>query len=325
MGVFCFMPFDDQIRELELAAREQLEAAWQIHVAKVEEQLRAGWRDHISQVVAQRFAELTPFLEQMVARAERETSERFNQTARRLRMAETPQEWKAILLESAAPFCARAGLFDTGEAEIAAAPAIATVIESKDTMVALRTRSELGSQIIDEFGESPSTKSYLFPILAGDRVTAILYAEQGDSGLDRNALELLATLAGGTAPTPAAAAGAGLIQLHSPQPKETSAASKPLDTLSEEEQELHARAQRFARVRVAELRLYDSSAVRHGREIRDIYGVLRSKIDSARHDFEREYLSASPSMADYLHEELVRTLANQDAEAMGPEYPGALR
>jgi hypothetical protein len=317
------MSFDDQVRELESAAREQLEAAWQIHVAKVEEQLRAGWRDHISQVVAQRFAELTPFLQQTVARAERETSERFNQAARRLRLAETPAEWKAILLESAAPFCARAGLFDTAETEIATAPAIATVIESKDTTVALRTRSELGPRVTEEFGESPTTKSYLFPILAGDRVAAILYAEQGDSGLDRNALELLATLAAGTAPKPAAAA-TGLIQLQT-EPKGASGASKQPDTLSEEEQELHTRAQRFARVRVAELRLYDSSAVRHGREIRDIYGVLRSKIDSARQEFEREYLYASPSMADYLHEELIRTLANHDAEAMGTEYPGALR
>lgn len=320
------MPFDDQVRELESAAREQLEAAWQIHVAKVEEQLRAGWRDHISQIVAQRFAELAPVLDRSVARAQRETSERFNQTARRLRLAETPDEWRAILMESAAPHCARAGLFQTADDEVAKAPAIATVIESKDTTVALRTLSELGPKVIAEFGESPSTKSYLFPILAGDRVVAVLYAEQGDSGLDRNALELLATLAGGTAPEPpAVSAPPDLIQLVGAKPKSAATASIETSTLSEEEQELRVRAQRFARVRVAELRLYDSAAVRHGREMRDIYGVLRSKIDSARQEFEREYLQSSPGMTDYLHEELIRTLANNDVEAMGAEYPGALR
>jgi hypothetical protein len=29
-------------------------------------------------------------------------------------------------------------------------------------------------------------------------------------------------------------------------------------------------------------------------------------------------------MVDYLHLELVRTLANDDAEVLGPNYPGAM-
>lgn len=322
------MPFDDEVRELERAAREQLQAAWQIHVAKVEEQLRAGWQDHISQIVAQRFGDLAPILDQGAARVQRDTTEQLNQTARRLRLAETPEEWRAILIESASPFCARAGLFDTADAEVAAAPAIATTIESRDTTVALRTPSELGSRIIAEFGESPSTKSYLFPVLTGGRVSAVLYADQGASGLDRNALELIATLASDTQPKPpdaAAAPAAGLIQLQPLEPSRQAAASQHPEALSEEEQDLHVRAQRFARVRVAEMRLYDSAAVRHGREIRDIYGVLRSKVDSARQEFQKEYLHNSASMADYLHQELVRTLANNDEEALGTEYPGALR
>ncbi|MBL8232428.1 MAG: hypothetical protein JNL98_28280 [Bryobacterales bacterium] len=323
------MPFDDEVRELERAAREQLQAAWQIHVAKVEEQLRAGWQDHISQIVGQRFGDLAPILDQAIARSQRETTEQLNQTARRLRLAETPEEWRAILIESASPFCARAGLFDTADAEVASAPAIATTIESKDTTVALRTPSELGPRIIAEFAESPATKSYLFPILTAGRVSAILYADQGASGLDRNALELIATLASDTQPKPAevptSAAGSGLIQLHALQPAHPAAASQHQEPLSEEEQELHVRAQRFARVRIAEMRLYDSAAVRHGREIRDIYGVLRSKIDSARLEFQKEYLHNSASMADYLHQELVRTLANNDEEALGTDYPGALR
>lgn len=326
MGVFCFMPIVDPVRNLEATMKEQLEAAWQIHVGRVEEQLRSGWQDQIEQVVSERLAELGPVVDRAVSKAVRDTSERFNQTARRLRMAESLEEWRAILLETGSAFAARAGLYFTSDDEIAKAPAFATVMETKETVVTLRASSELSAKVTDAFGESLSSKSYLFPILQSDLVVAILYAEQGESGLDRNGLELLATLASGTVPRPSAKVG-GLIQLGTMQVSTAGLALKPLgwEELTESERELHLRAQRFARVRVAEMRLYDSAAVRHGREIRNVYQVLRSKIDHARKEFAREFLESSPSMADYFHQELVRTLANNDAAAMGGEYPGAMR
>ena len=41
--------------------------------------------------------------------------------------------------------------------------------------------------------------------------------------------------------------------------------------LSREDQELHLKAQRFARVQVAEMRLYKSDAVKEGRASRELY------------------------------------------------------
>ena len=90
------------------------------------------------------------------------------------------------------------------------------------------------------------------------------------------------------------------------------------------EEALHLSAQRFARVRVAEMRLYQSQAVVRGRATRHLYAELKEAIDSARDVFERDYRSRSVSLPDYLHLELVRTLANHDAALLGAEYPGPL-
>jgi hypothetical protein len=95
-------------------------------------------------------------------------------------------------------------------------------------------------------------------------------------------------------------------------------------SLSKEEQERHLRAQRFARVQVAEMRLYKSQAVKTGRIERDLYGALREDVDRARDAFRQDFLTASPTMVDYIHLELLRTLANDDVELLGPTYPGPL-
>jgi len=93
--------------------------------------------------------------------------------------------------------------------------------------------------------------------------------------------------------------------------------------LSREEQEQHAKAQRFARVRVAEMRLYQAQAVRQGREQARLYMALRGEMERGRAQFKHEFLTI-PSMIDYFHLELVRTLANDDASLLGVEYPGPL-
>lgn len=89
------------------------------------------------------------------------------------------------------------------------------------------------------------------------------------------------------------------------------------------DQDLPLRAQRFARVKVAEIQLYDATAVKRGRAARDLYGTLKPQIDAAREAFRERFLMAGQQVADYLHTELLRTLANDDAELLGPSYPGA--
>lgn len=321
------MALPDDLADFESSTREELSAAWQLHVSRVEEQLRAGWQEQIEQVLAGRFRQLKESASREVVRAAYALTERLNQTARRLRLAETTAEWRAIVEEVAAGFCHQAAIFDTGDPKIAKAPAFAAVIESKDTVVAMRLTSELSDTVTERFGERAESRCYLFPVLDGSRVRAVLYAEPGESGLDRNGLELLATLSGGAIPR---AEVSGLIPVDGVQPGMRALASKMSGTISEwtslslEEQELHLRAQRFARVRVAEMRLYEGDAVRRGRHDKNLYYHLRGKIDAGREDFRREFLEKCPSMADYFHRELVRTLANEDPAALGAEYPGTL-
>jgi hypothetical protein len=162
-------------------------------------------------------------------------------------------------------------------------------------------------------GEDPARKFYLFPIAAKDRVVALLYADTADQNVETNGLELLATVAGAVMESRTLSAAARLTLVN------IAAAA-----LSPEEQDLHLKAQRFARNQVAEIRLYKSENVKNGRAERNLYTSLRTEIDSARETFRRDFMSAPGTMVDYLHVELVQTLANDDVQLLGPDYPGPL-
>jgi hypothetical protein len=94
--------------------------------------------------------------------------------------------------------------------------------------------------------------------------------------------------------------------------------------LSPQERQLHLAAQRFARLHVAEMRLYRSDAVRSGRARLDLYDALRDPIDAAREGFRQKFIDPSKTMVDYLHLELLRSLADDDPHMLGHEYPGPL-
>ncbi len=83
-------------------------------------------------------------------------------------------------------------------------------------------------------------------------------------------------------------------------------------------------AMRFARVKVAEIQLYQIEAVKAGRAARDLYGSLKWQIDEAREAFREKFLMNGNGTSDYLHAEMLHALANDDATLMGPGYPGPL-
>ena len=84
------------------------------------------------------------------------------------------------------------------------------------------------------------------------------------------------------------------------------------------------RAQKFARLRVAEIQLYAADQVAAGRAAGNLYSTLRAAIDEARKGFQREFLTQTRGIPDYLHEELVRVLAHNNEALLGPDYPGPL-
>jgi hypothetical protein len=91
-----------------------------------------------------------------------------------------------------------------------------------------------------------------------------------------------------------------------------------------EQERLHLKARRFARVQVAEMRLREAAAVHSGAAQKNLYECLRPRIDAARAAMRDKFFEPCPGMLDYLHLELVRTLAHDDPELLGKDYPGPL-
>lgn len=94
------------------------------------------------------------------------------------------------------------------------------------------------------------------------------------------------------------------------------------ELLDPADRELHLRAQRLARVLVADLQLHRSREVREGRKTRDLYARLRDEIDKSRDAYHRKFANSPAAATDYLHLELVKTLAGDQEALLGPDYPG---
>ncbi len=98
------------------------------------------------------------------------------------------------------------------------------------------------------------------------------------------------------------------------------AAEFDLALLPPEEQELHRRANRVAKVSMQDLKMLHPEAVRLGREHRDICGRLREEIDKARREYDRRFASILHHPVDYFYHWMVEILAEGDPDALG-EYP----
>ncbi len=287
---------------------------------------RSVARDQTERMFEERLAALSAGVVQAVAEslagARRELTSKLNQAVRRLRASETEEQWSKAIVDATQGFSDRAALFflRDGSLELAAvrnisgvdqllaapldsAPAFRSAAQSKDTVVALRTQSEMSEPIARWAGEDTARKFYLFPIAAKERIVALLYAD-ADQSVESNGLEILATVAGAVIESPTF--------------------SRPTLVTIQQDQDLHLKAQRFARNQVAEIRLYKSEDVKNGRAASNLYTSLKAEIDSAREAFRRDFLSTPGKMVDYLHLELVRTLANDDVQLLGPDYPGPL-
>ncbi len=352
----------DLLADANDIVREQLALAWREHIERVHDVLEAQWPERMERAIEETIAGMAARLEseyqdtlaahlreaaQSGKTARRDLIQKLNQAARRLRHFENESQWSHTLVDATRGFCGRAALFLVRDRKLHleasrtiggpaapedvaldAAPAFATAVETRDTLVAMRTRGELSAPLTDLLGDSldsGNTRCCLFPLVTRHGVPAVLYADSDD--VDVDALELLTATAGAVMEARPAPAPSVL-----PPPAETLVSITPAPkpeilswfSLSREDRELHLRAQRFARVQVAGIRLYQSEKVKNGRTAHDLYTSLKEEIDSAREAFRREILNASDSMVDYLHLELVRTLANDDAELLGHEYPGPM-
>jgi hypothetical protein len=321
--------------------------------------LRKVFEDHLSLLAG----ELDAFFEAEVASREAESrhnarselAETLNQALRRLSYAETFEQMSGVLADSSAGFCSSIGVFSLAgdrlrgerarlksphaeerfrdlEFDAAQSAAIVGAIETGDPVVAMSTPREISPELFEIFAHEADEKAYILPIMVGDQPAGVIYA----SGFAEMApLELLAQMASlclivRRRPEPARrltlAPAHELVSIQADKPLVVPDRRIPdsWSELSPEDQELHLRAQRFARVQVAGMRLFSSEAVKEGRARKELYDALQSEIDSGRDIFRQTYLSATPTMVDYFHLELLRTLANDDLSLLGPGYPGPL-
>jgi hypothetical protein len=95
-----------------------------------------------------------------------------------------------------------------------------------------------------------------------------------------------------------------------------------VNRLSPEEQELHRRANRVAKVSMQDIKMLRPEQVRLGRENKDICTRLRDDIEKAHREYDRRFKPIMDHPVDYFYRWLVEILAEGDPHCLG-EYPYA--
>jgi hypothetical protein len=103
-------------------------------------------------------------------------------------------------------------------------------------------------------------------------------------------------------------------------PAEPEPAAFEVANLPRDEQELHKRANRVAKVSMQDIKMLKPEEVRKGREHKDLCVRLRSELDKARKEYDRRFQKILDHPVDYFHHWMVEVLGGGDPEALG-EYP----
>jgi hypothetical protein len=95
-----------------------------------------------------------------------------------------------------------------------------------------------------------------------------------------------------------------------------------VNRLSPEEQELHRRANRVAKVSMQDIKMLRPEQVRLGRQNKDICMRLKDDIEKAHREYDRRFKPIMDHPVDYFYRWMVEILADGDAHALG-DYPYA--
>jgi hypothetical protein len=79
-------------------------------------------------------------------------------------------------------------------------------------------------------------------------------------------------------------------------------------------------AQRFAKLLIAEIKLYNAGQIEEGRKHKDLYRRLKKDIERAKGMYDKRVGEGVAEREDYFHAELVRVIAEGDATALGVDY-----
>ncbi len=216
--------------------------------------------------------------------------------------------------------------------------------------------TRMDGRFLNTFGAPVNGECHLLPLFLKDKVAAVLYADAGtaNASCERAALDLLVRFtsvwleaqAGRKAahgeeeaghasaiPEPHAEAytpvvgssklaqgGAATAAAPAREPQVAGEVGLAPAAMSGADADIHKRAQRFARLLIDEIKLYNKSKVEEGLKQRDLYDRLRDDIDKSRASYAKRYGSTVAASGDYFVQELSRSLAQGDASALGPNF-----
>lgn len=122
------------------------------------------------------------------------------------------------------------------------------------------------------------------------------------------------------APVPEPAAEVVEVTAHAAASAAAAPATDPFAGLSAEDADTHRKAQRFARLLVDEIKLYNQAKVAEGRRKKDLYDRLKEDIEKSRSTFQKRYGNTPAATGDYFQKEVIRSLAEDDLSVMGANF-----
>lgn len=220
--------------------------------------------------------------------------------------------------------------------------------------------SEIDSAFVSRVGTPTDTNVAVLPLLLKDKVSALVYADGGNDGstLDVAALDVLvratsswlevisqrkqAQRDGGAEAVETAASApsandpfAAHAPIHSAKAQAAPAAvaeeapavmaaaagaGAASTVVSSEDTEIQRKAQRFARLLMDEIKLYNQAKVAEGRKHKDLYDRLKEDIEKSRNTYQKRYGNTAAGSADYFNQELIRSLAEDDVSLLGNNF-----
>ena len=126
--------------------------------------------------------------------------------------------------------------------------------------------------------------------------------------------------------TPVEAAEPAMVQSAESAPIVSAAAAAPAPAadpfaqMSVEDAEVHRKAQRFARLLMDEVKLYNQAKVSEGRKNKDLYDRLKEDIEKSRATYMKRYGGTAAASLDHFSNELIRSLAEDDVSLLGPNF-----
>src|SRR6266576_524179 len=188
------------------------------------------------------------------------------------------------------------------------------------------TSSEMDPRFVSEFGAPSDDQVLVLPLVLKEKVAALVCADAGTEAggkVDAPSLELLVA---------ATSAWLEVVSLRKQAAKE-GASDAPVEKAAEpapqahsppqmapEEADVHRKAQRFARLLVDEIKLYNQAKVAEGRKHKDVYDRLKDDIEKSRATYRKRYGNTAAASGDYFDNELVRSLAEDDSSIMGANF-----